>query len=203
MSLQPFLDAIFKTPEAIGTVALIRRYGSKCSSFIEFGTRGGASTIIAFQALLDAPTSAWAPRFVGVDLVSDESIKNLQLLASKSNISFQFWQGHTKNYPVHQADAFLWDTFHCGGNLLFDLGRIAPHIQKYMFILGTNMDGPQSEAVRRGLDIVQVAKELHIDEAGVRQGLKAAITEFVSKNPDWNVVSEYAEITILERRTKA
>ena len=65
------------------------------------------------------------------------------------------------------------------------------------------MDGAQSEAVRRGLDIAQVAKELHIDEAGVRQGLKAAIAEFVAKNTEWRVVSEYAEITILERRTKA
>lgn len=203
MSLKPFLDAIFKTADAIETVALIRRYGSKCSSFIEFGTRGGASTIIGFQALLDAQPSQWSPRFVGVDLVGDESIKNLQVLADKMNISFQFWQGHTKNYPVHQADAFLWDTFHCGGNLLVDLARMGPHIQKYMFILGTNMDGAQSEAVRRGLDIAQVAKELHIDEAGVRQGLKAAIAEFVAKNTEWSVVSEYAEITILERRTKA
>jgi hypothetical protein len=201
MSLTPFLDALFKTDEAIGTVKQIRQYASKCSSIIEFGVRGGGTAIAFFQALLDgAANSKWMPRYVGVDLVNDESIKNLQQVAEKQNISFEFWQGHTKNFPAFQADALVWDTFHCGGALSADLERLCPHINKYIFVLGVRMYGIESEAVKRNLDLEQVAKEIHSDIAGVRKGMRIAISEFVSKNSNWAIASEYAEMTILAKK---
>ena len=201
MSLTPFLHVLFKSDEAIATVKNIRQYGSKCSSVIEFGVRGGGTAVAFFQALLDGVGgSKWNPRYVGVDLVNDESITKLQDVAEKHNISFEFWQGHTSNFPAFQADALVWDTFHCGGALLADLKRLGPHINKYIFILGARMYGIESEAVKRNLDLVQVAKEIHSDVEGARKGMRIAISEFVSNHSDWTIASEYAELTILAKK---
>jgi hypothetical protein len=202
MSLTPYLEALFKTDEAISTVKNIRQYGSKCSSLIEFGVRGGGTAVAFFQALLDGATDKkWMPRYVGVDLVNDESIKKLELLAEKHNISFEFWQGHTTNFPAFRADALVWDTFHCGGALSDDLERLSPHIDKYIFILGVRMYGIESEAVKRNLNLEQVAKEIHSDVAGARKGMRIAISEFISKHSNWTIASEFAELTILAKNS--
>jgi len=202
MSLAPFLDVLFKTEEAVNTVKYIRDYGSKCNSVIEFGVRGGGTAVAFFQALLDGRTAEqkWMPRYVGVDLVNDESIKNLESVAKKHDISFEFWQGHTRNFPIFQADALIWDTFHCGGALHTDLIRLSPHIGKYIFILGARIYGIESEAIKRNLDLVQVAKEIHTDVDGARKGMRIAISEFVSNNSIWSIVCEYAELTILAKK---
>lgn len=176
----------------------VRRYASECDSVLEFGCRGGISATLLFQSLLDR-RSKWRPTYVGIDLIRDESISNLAKLAVANNISFSFWQGHSKQYPAHETDAFCWDTFHCGGNLIEDLNRIAPLVNKYIFILGTGVHGAESEAIRRKLDISQVAKELHISEEGARMGLSEAIGKFLKNNSDWERVKEIGQITILKR----
>lgn len=195
------MEILFKTDEAITTVKHIRQYGSKCSSIIEFGVRGGGTAIAFFQAQLDGFTGAkWKPRYVGVDLVNDDSINNLQQVAEKHNISFEFWQGHTKNFPVFKADALVWDTFHCGGALSADLERLSLHINKYIFIIGVRIYGIESEAVKRNLDLAQVAKEIHSDVEGARMGMRIAISDFISKHKDWTIACEYAELTILAKK---
>jgi hypothetical protein len=201
--MQQILDKVFVTPEAKQSLAIIRKYGSLCESFIEFGSRGGVSAIAAFQALIDTPASIVRPRFVAVDLVHDDSIKNLAAIAERAGISFQFWSGHTRVYPIHQTDALIWDTFHAGGSLLIDLQRLSPCINKYIFILGTLSDGTVSEAVRRKLDIATVARELQISEEDASMGLSAAIKSWLEKNPDWVKACEFGEITVLERKVPA
>jgi hypothetical protein len=198
MSLQEILDKIFTTPELAETLSIIRHYGSKCDSIVEFGSRGGIIAIAAFQALLDKKNT-WKPRYVAVDLVEDESIKKIRDLASQFNIAFHFCRGHSRQYPVHECDALIWDTFHTGGGFLADIQRMEPWIHKYIFIFGTRTDGEISEATRRKLDCAIVARELQISEEGTRQGLKAAIAEFLTSNPGWQQIRDFAEITVLER----
>jgi hypothetical protein len=198
MSLQEILDKIFVTPESVETLSIIRHYGSKCESIVEFGSRGGISTIAAFQALLDTKRS-WRPRFVAVDLVEDDSIKKLNDLALQFDISFHFYRGHSRQYALHECDALIWDTFHTGGGFLADIERMEPWIHKYIFVLGTRTDGDISEVTRRKLDCATVARELQISEEGARQGLKPAIVEFLKRHGDWCQVREFGEITVLER----
>ena len=198
MSLDTLIDKIYATPEAKEILGIVIEHGSFCSSFVEFGSRGGVSALALFKALTTTPRE-FAPRFVAVDLVNDDSIKALKTLSENSGISFHFSQGHTRHYPPHETDGFLWDTFHAGGNLLVDLERMAPWIQKCIFILGTKMNGAASEAVTRKLDITTVAKELMISEEGAAQGLSAAIREFLEKNKDWTQVREHGELTVLKR----
>lgn len=198
MSLQPFIDKFFSNGAARDMANAVRSCASECESVLEFGTRGGVSATLLFQALLDR-RSKWRPSFVGIDLIRDESVSNLAKLAAANNISFSFWQGHSKQYPAHEVDAFCWDTFHCGGNLLEDLNRIGPFVNKYIFILGTGVHGVESEAVRRKLDMAQVAKELHISEEGAKMGLSEAISKFLHNNSYWAKVKEVGQITILKR----
>ena len=198
MSLQEVLDKIYTVPEAAETLSIIRYYGSKCKSIVEFGSRGGISGIAILQALLDNK-GRWKPTFVAVDLVEDDSIKKLKDIAEKFEIAFHFCRGHSRQYPIHECDALIWDTFHTGGGFLADVQRMEPWIHKYIFILGTRIDGDISEVTRRKLDCAAVARELQISEDGAKQGLKPAIAEFLKAHAHWKQVREFGEITVLER----
>ena len=165
---------------------------------LEFGCRGGMSGLLLLQGLLDTK-SKWPRRYVGVDLVDDESIKNLRRLAVQNGLSFEFVQGRTKTYPLHETDGLCWDTFHCGGALFEDLVRVAPYVKKTIFVLGTRSHGAASEAIVRGLPISQVAKELQIAEDGVKLGLKEGLRRFLATHSDWHEEAEVGEITVLKR----
>ena len=198
MSLEPFLKEFFKTPEAIETCRILRLYASQCDTFIEFGSRGGITAIAILQALVDKKKQ-YKPRYLGVDLIHDETILKISEIADKIGVSFQFWQGHTEDFPLLEADGLLWDTFHCAGNLLKDLNSLSAFIHKFIIIIGTKVDGINSEAVRRSLDFEMVSKELRIPMNSVEQGLEFAIDEFLKKNSSWIKEFTYGDITILKR----
>jgi hypothetical protein len=198
MSLDDLIAKIFTTPEAKEVLQLVTRYASQCDSFLEFGSRGGVSAAAVFKGLL-LKTREFPPRFVAVDLVNDDSIKTLGILAEKSNISFHFSQTHTRHYPVHETDGFVWDTFHTGGALFNDLQRVAPYVQRCIFILGVGSHGETSVAVKRNMDIPTVARELMVTEEEAKTGLNQGIREFLQKNTDWREAERHGEIVILER----
>jgi len=198
MALQSLIDRFFTTSETRATADLIRDHTKDCDTVLEFGCRGGMSGLLLIQGLLDAE-SKWPRRYVGVDLVEDESVKNLRGLATQNGLSFEFWCGHSKTYPLHETDGFCWDTFHCGGNLFDDLVRISPYVKKTIFVLGTRSHGTASQAVVRGLSITQVAKELQITEEGVKMGLKEGLRRVLATHPEWIEVAEVGEITVLRR----
>ena len=198
MALQPLIDRFFPAPETREIVRVVRQYAETCDTILEFGCRGGMSGLLLLQGLLDTK-SKWPRRYVGVDLVEDDSIKNLRGLATQNGLSSEFWRGHTKAYPLHETDGFCWDTFHCGGALFDDLIRVAPYVKKWICVLGTRTHGLTSEAVARSLPIDQVAKELQITEEGVKMGLKEGVRRFLATHPDWSQEQEIGEITILKR----
>ena len=198
MSLDDLLNKIFAAPAAKEVLQLVTRYALKCDSILEFGSRGGISSAAVFKGLV-SKTREFQPRFVAVDLVNDDSIKTLNILAEKSGISFHYWQGHTRHYPVHETDGFVWDTFHTGGALFNDLQRIAPYTQKCIIILGVATHGDVSVAVTRNMDIATVARELMVSEEEAKTGLNHGIREFLEKNADWRESARQGEIVVLER----
>jgi len=198
MNLEPFLNEFFKTPEAKETCRILRLYGSKCNSIIEFGSRGGITAIALLQALIDRKCD-FKPRYIGIDLIQDDSIVKIAEIANSINVSFQFWKGHSSDFPLTESDGFLWDTFHCAGNLINDLKRVSPFIHKYIIIIGTKVDGEASEASRRELDFEIVAKEMRIEKTEVGKGLNSAINLFLDTDNSWRKAHEQGDITILER----
>ena len=181
---------------------IIHEYGSKCSSFLEFGTRGGMSATAIINALKYGNNgSKWQPRFVGVDLITNPSIEMLTKNSKELGISFQFWQGHSSQYPIHETDGFLWDIFHCGGSLFNDLVRISPYVNKYIIILGVRMFATDSEAVVKGFDIQAVSRELHVSVDEAKMGLKEAINKFINSQNEWKINREFAEMCILSRNS--
>lgn len=198
MSLDPFLNEFFKTPDAKECCNAIRKYMSKCDTVIEFGCRGGITAIAILQALLDGKKK-FNPRLVGVDLISDESINKISEIANKIGVSYQFWKGHTMDFPPFECDGFLWDTFHCYGNLLIDLNSHSDYIHKFIIVVGTTIDGERSEAARRNLDTDIVANELRIETNTVGKGLNFAIDEFLEKNSAWKKELVLGDITVLKR----
>jgi hypothetical protein len=198
MNLEPFLNEFYKTTEARECCSIIRNYMSQCDTIIEFGTRGGITAVTILQALIDKKRK-FRGRLLGVDLISDKSIEKISEIADKIDVSFQFWNGHTMDFPRTECDGFLWDTFHCAGNLKTDLNLNSPHIHKFIIIIGTAVDGERSEAVRRNLDAELVANELRINPDGVKLGLQFAISEFLKENTEWIKDREFGDITILKR----
>ena len=202
MDLQPLINRFFTTPATQELATVVRQHAKSCETLLEFGCRGGISGLLFLQSLLDSQ-AAWRARYVGVDLVEDDSVRNLRSLAEQNGLSFEFWRGHTKAYPLHETDGLCWDTFHCGGSLFEDLVRVAPFVKKRIFVLGTQTHALESEATLRKLDIVQVARELQITADGVQMGLKEGLRRFLATHPDWRMEREIGEITILTRVTAA
>lgn len=195
------INSLLTTDGARQTGQIIDNFGSKCSSFVEFGTRGGITGALIIGSLVNGQKKTkWMPRYVGVDLVADESIEVIDKISKANGISFQFWKGHTTQYPIHETDALVWDTFHAGGALLLDLERMSPWVHKYIMILGVNSFGKVSEAVSKNFDIAAVSKELYTDEAGAKMGLNEAIAKFLEKHKEWAVVREFGELCVLERK---
>ena len=194
------INSLLTSDAARETGLIINNFGSKCSSFVEFGTRGGVTGALILGSLQNGNKGQWMPRYVGVDLVTDESVEMIDKLAKVNGISFQFWRGHTTQYPIHETDALVWDTFHAGGALLLDLERMSPFVHKYIMILGINSFGSVSEATATNFDIAAVSKELYTDEAGAKMGLKEAIAKFLEKHKEWATVREFGELCVLERK---
>jgi hypothetical protein len=196
MDLSNLITQFYKTPEQQAVAKYIIDKSAQCSSIIEFGTKGGVIALACFQGLI-LSKQKWMPRYNGVDLMEDESILTLKKLAEKIGISFQFSRQPTKNYPIHETDMLVWDTFHCAGNLLLDLIKMGPYIKKFILIKGVQTNGEHSEAVNRKLDIDRVAAELEIDRKGAELGLKNAIQFFLKKDPNWEFtfIDDYALLT--------
>ena len=199
MDLSNLIQQFYKTPDQIAVANFIIDKASKCSSIVEFGTKGGLIALACFQGLLKGKQK-WQPRYNGLDLVEDESILTLRKLADTVGISFQFTCQATKNYPIHETDMLVWDTFHCAGNLLLDLLRMSPYVKKFILIKGVKTDGEHSEAVNRKLDVDRVAAELEIDKRGAELGLKNAIQNFMSRDSCWEIQT-FDDYAFLSRKT--
>ena len=199
-SLQNLILDLIKSDVALEIKNIMDKYISKCSTFLEFGSRGAFSGIIALGALdLGRNKSSFRPRFVCIDLMHDDSITKMEQLAKMHSISFQFWKGHSSQYPIHETDGIFWDCFHSGGALFEDLNHNAPYINKYILIMGVGMFGDKSEAVVNGMDINAVARELHVDADSAKMGMKAGIEKFLELNKDWKQIKVYKELCVLER----
>lgn len=196
MDLSNLIKQFYKTPEQLAVAEFIINKASQCSSIVEFGIKGGVLALACFQGLI-LNKQKWKPRYCGIDLSEDESIITLHKLAETVGISFQFIRHPTKNYPIHETDMLIWDTFHCAGNLLLDLLRMGPNVKKYIIIKGVQTNGDNSEAVNRKLDVDRVAAELEIDRKGAELGLKNAIQNYISRDPNWSVqiIEDYAVLT--------
>jgi len=196
MDLGNLIKQFYKTPEQLSVADFIINKASQCTSIVEFGVKGGVLALACFQGLV-LNKQKWKPRYCGIDLVEDESILTLHKLAETVGISFQFIRQPTKNYPIHETDMLIWDTFHCAGNLLLDLLRMGPNVKKYIIIKGAQTNGDHSEAVNRKLDVDRVAAELEIDRKGAELGLKNAIQNYISRDPNWTVeiIDDYAVLT--------
>jgi len=125
------VDSLLSTSAARDVKNIIYKYASKCSTFLEFGSRGGVTGVLTMGGLSSGRSqSKFKPRFICVDLAHDETIARMEQIAKDNQISFQFWRGHSSQYPIHETDGFFWDCFHSGGAVYNDLVRFEPSVKK-------------------------------------------------------------------------
>lgn len=190
------INSLLTTETSKKTAEIIQKFTKPCVCVVEFGSRGGVSGLI----LIDGLSSEGSPlkkRLVSVDLVSDNTTDLLAQIAKENGVSHHFWKGHSSQYPLHEMDALLWDTFHSGGSLFMDLDRLAPFITKYIIILGITSFGTVSEACK--FDLTAVSRELGVEEADAKLGLCAGMEKFLKKHTAWSIVDTYGEVAVLGR----
>jgi hypothetical protein len=190
------ITSLLTTEASKKTAEIIQKFTKPCEIVVEFGSRGGVSGLILIDGL--AGNKGFKKRLVSVDLVSDNTTDMLAQVAKENRVSHYFWKGHTSQYPLHEMDALLWDTFHSGGSLFMDLDRLAPYIIKYIIVLGVSSFGTVSEASK--FDLVAVARELGVEEADAKLGMTAGIEKFLKKHTAWSIVDTYGEVAVLGRQ---
>jgi len=190
------IKAVLTSEASKKTAEIIQKFTKPCACVVEFGSRGGISGLIIIDGLVSSTT--FKKRLVSVDLVSDNSTDLLAQIAKENGVSHHFWKGHTSQYPLHEMDALLWDTFHSGGSLFMDLDRLAPFIMKYIIVLGVTSFGTVSEASK--FDLAAVSRELGVEEADAKLGLCAGMEKFLKKHTAWSIVETYGEVAVLGRK---
>lgn len=193
------ISSLLTTEASKKTAEIIQKFTKPCVCVVEFGSRGGVSGIILIDGLAGSKQS-YKKRLVSVDLVSDNTTDLLAQISKENGVSHYFWKGHTSQYPLHEMDALLWDTFHSGGSLFMDLDRLAPYIKKYIIVLGVTSFGTVSEACK--FDLAAVSRELGVEEEDAKLGLCAGMEKFIKKHTEWSIVETYGEVAVLGRKEK-
>lgn len=162
------------TPSDIAEhVPMLCSYAVQCNHITEFGVRGGVST------------SAWlfaAPAVLRCyDIAVPECLKELEDIALKQQVDFQFTQADTSKVEIERTDLLFLDTLHNGEHVAAEL-RNAGMVQKYLIFHDTEMNGWAGEA--NG------------------SGLKKALIEFLLEHTEWRVLNHVITcngLTVLQR----
>jgi hypothetical protein len=141
------------------------------------GARWGCST---FAFLAAAP-----PTFVSYDIKKHNAILLAEDLAEKEGLNFIFHEDNVLEVEIDPTDLLFIDTWHKYGQLKEELRMHAHKVKKYIILHDTKTYGETDEPDWGGLykDVKELSKE--------KQGLNAAIREFILENPQWSLEKVY------------
>ena len=196
----------------------LRKYARQCCSVTELGSGDMIATWPLLRGLSESESSRTATSqskwMTCVDIKpSSPTFETLAGIARASaGIKLSFIQGDSLKLKIRETDMMLIDTLHCYAQLKKELVKHAPNVKRYIAILNTDVYGETSELVREfyHYDIDSVCERLKCSHSDACAGVKRAIQEFVSPDPDaasssapW-MISETRDnnngLVILERR---
>lgn len=161
-SLDELYHLVSTTPSDICEhCTTLKELASRCETVTEFGTRYGVSTI----ALLAGEPA----RMTSYDIKRSASVTMIENAVEKTD--FQFVQADTLQSEIEQTDLLFIDTLHTYEQLKAELIRHASKARRYLILHDTVTFGTRGETGGKGL--------------------RPAIDEFLSDNPQWSVKADF------------
>lgn len=182
--LERIYDAKFhKSGSDIGGLfPIIRRYANRCSKITELGVRDVESTY-AFMATL--PDS-----LISYDLFASPNIGEAFDIAKESGVNFKFIEADDLTITLDETDLLFIDTLHRYRQLSQEFKMHADKAKKYIILHDTETWGYQDEGDFYALGTWHKPSD---NTPSDKQGLQAAIKEFLASNPQWEIEFETKE----------
>lgn len=189
-----------KEKTSLGIIAInehlytLKRYASKCSSVIEFGTRKGVSTI---ALLSGCPKSLLS---VDLNYFFFKSVeKQIRVIAQECKVEFRFLQADALQLEIDETDFLFIDTFHTYKQLIQELIIHSPKVRNWIAIHNTVTYGLVDEEFYKNAITSPMAVDEKIPD---KKGLYTAVLDFISIHKQWIIKEHYTNnngLTILQR----
>jgi hypothetical protein len=164
------------------------KYGKKCKSITELGSRHGDSTV----ALLNSQPET----MVSYDLFKSEFIDEIKLE------NYKFITDDTLKISIEKTDLLFIDTLHRYFQLYNELGLHAKNVRKYIILHDTETYGHSDEPLYAPHIAVKMSDKVI---ATKKKGLRQAVDDFLHETKEgknWVVHEEFKNnngLTILSR----
>ena len=176
----------------------LRQYASDCTHVTECGVRGAVSC----YALADGIRGKNDARIVLVDLDECEAIEYFVDCCDDEKIRATFHKESDLTCPIEDTELLFIDTWHVYGHLKRELARWHSHVQKYIILHDTTVDGEYGESLRVGWNILEQSKATGIPVEEIAKGLWPAVEEFLKEHPEWSLKDRFTNnngLTVLVR----
>jgi hypothetical protein len=178
----------------------LKRYASCCSSVVEFGVRGGVSTLALLSGLAESSSSG--KQYLGVDVDSCPIVPRMQQLANQNGIAYRFAKEDSAKANIDACDMLFIDTWHVYGHLKRELANNHSKVGNWIILHDTTVDEFEGESIRRKWNTKQQSVESGYPEEEIRKGLWPAVEEFLQANANWKLRERFVNnngLTVLER----
>lgn len=178
----------FETPSDINEhLPALKKYASESEHIIEMGVRAATST---WALLAGRPK-----KLILYDIYDNGEIPGILKAAKEENINCSFYIQNVieDGFEIEETDFLFIDTLHRYDQLKKELEMHASKVRKFMAFHDTVSFGERDED-----DYANVIKERY-----PKQGLNAAINEFLENNPQWEVAEIFTNnngLTVLKKK---
>lgn len=182
-------------------VPTLKKYAEECKSVVEFGVRGGVSTIGLLKGLRNNQMKDSS--YIGVDLVKYKQVDAMRDLCRYLEISYEFREEDSSKVDIPESDLLFIDTWHVYGHLKRELANNHHKIRKYIIMHDTTVDEKYGESIRCNMNIMEQHQRSGYPVEEIVKGLWPAITEFLQDHPEWTIKERFYNnngLTILERK---
>lgn len=174
-------------------------YALECDSIVECGVRGVVSSWAFLRGLIQ---DGRPKKYILNDLYPC-SVENLLNQAKGLNVDIQcHWINDLSLNLDQNYDLLFIDTWHVYGQLKRELNHFKDHINKYIIMHDTTVDGEFGETLRLNDDGIKQSQETGIPLEEIYKGLMPAIYEFLTENSNWVLKEQYENnngLTVLQR----
>lgn len=157
-----YKERTLHSSDMISHMETLTHYATRCMSVVEFGLRGGNSTI---SILMGRPRT-----YLGVDIDEFRLKSEFEDACKENGIEATFLERtNDLSIDIPECDMLMIDTEHTNEHLRRELAKHGNKARKYIIFHDTWMQNPAADGA----------------------GLRLAIDEFMLKNPEWHTHAQY------------
>lgn len=163
-----------------GHLPVLRFLAMECSSVVDM-SRSSVSKWGLLQGLSESSYQQCC--YLGINSSFHEQLDLAKEVAKENGIDFTFWRINDKYIEIESTDLLFIDQFHTYCHLTYELETFSRKVHKYICIPYLNTWGYQDENTYTGN-----YAEYPSSYDKMKRGLIPAITDFLSRHPEWNLI---------------